>query len=577
MNLLLAISSFFSAVLLPGAIIYRIFIKEKFIISTFIVYSFIFSLCFNFVLIYALILSGIYKQSIISILMILEWIAFIYLFKNEIKSGIKPPSILQSNKNEVKIIFALSVLMCLFMLNSVFKADIFYAWDAVVSWNRWATELASGKFVLNEGGYPQLYPMLISLGYVASGQISSFQGIGVAIWHYFAFAGIVCSAFILIKDSTNEIQWSVFGLATSIIAYMVFFKLSNQFFIGYVDMPVAMVILISALLLIKASIELGEDSKNNAHLYLILSSFAAGISTEIKQAGLFYIVIYSICLFYLWYKHKIKNMILLTCIAIVITFVAPWIIIAIYKKIALNTDATNASYTMSGIYGDVTPIERLLSAIKSYKAYFALFFISIFSITSKNRIFSIFGISSFLYFIFWGCFLSYDLRNLQAGMPLMVIAFSYIVYTLIMKVNSINLAFKFIPMAFMMVAIIGMIFGFFAQESILKGEYKRKMTLGGKDINEIVLNAYKTRGAKTLLTSNQLIAFTPEFNRQYYKLYHFGESIKDGEFENYANNLKNDIGTFYILIPNEEFKRYQDFLKDSTYLGGNHYYTFIEF
>lgn len=577
MNLLLAISSFFSAVLLPGAIIYRIFIKEKFIISTFIVYSFIFSLCFNFVLIYALILSGIYKQSIISILMILEWIAFIYLFKNEIKSGIKPPLILQSNKNEVKIIFALSVLMCLFMLNSVFKADIFYAWDAVVSWNRWATELASGKFVLNEGGYPQLYPMLISLGYVASGQISSFQGIGVAIWHYFAFAGIVCSAFILIKDSTNEIQWSVFGLATSIIAYMVFFKLSNQFFIGYVDMPVAMVILISALLLIKASIELGEDSKNNAHLYLILSSFAAGISTEIKQAGLFYIVIYSICLFYLWYKHKIKNMILLTCIAIVITFVAPWIIIAIYKKIALNTDATNASYTMSGIYGDVTPIERLLSAIKSYKAYFALFFISIFSITSKNRIFSIFGISSFLYFIFWGCFLSYDLRNLQAGMPLMVIAFSYIVYTLIMKVNSINLAFKFIPMAFMMVAIIGMIFGFFAQESILKGEYKRKMTLGGKDINEIVLNAYKTRGAKTLLTSNQLIAFTPEFDRQYYKLYHFGESIKDGEFENYANNLKNDIGTFYILIPNEEFKRYQDFLKDSTYLGGNHYYTFIEF
>lgn len=320
-----------------------------------------------------------------------------------------------------------------------------------------------------------------------------------------------------------------------------------------------------------------EDSKNNAHLYLILSSFAAGISTEIKQAGLFYIVIYSICLFYLWYKHKIKNMILLTCIAIVITFVAPWIIIAIYKKIALNTDATNASYTMSGIYGDVTPIERLLSAIKSYKAYFALFFISIFSITSKNRIFSIFGISSFLYFIFWGCFLSYDLRNLQAGMPLMVIAFSYIVYTLIMKVKSINLAFKFIPMAFMMVAIIGMIFGFFAQESILKGEYKRKMTLGGKDINEIVLNAYKTRGAKTLLTSNQLIAFTPEFDRQYYKLYHFGESIKDGEFENYANNLKNDIGTFYILIPNEEFKRYQDFLKDSTYLGGNHYYTFIEF
>lgn len=577
MNLLLAISSFFSAVLLPGAIIYRIFIKEKFIISTFIVYSFIFSLCFNFVLIYALILSGIYKQSIISILMILEWIAFIYLFKNEIKSGIKPPSILQSNKNEVKIIFALSVLMCLFMLNSIFKADIFYAWDAVVSWNRWATELASGKFVLNEGGYPQLYPMLISLGYVASGQISSFQGIGVAIWHYFAFAGIVCSAFILIKDSTNEIQWSVFGLATSIIAYMVFFKLSNQFFIGYVDMPVAMVILISALLLIKASIELGEDSKNNAHLYLILSSFAAGISTEIKQAGLFYIVIYSICLFYLWYKHKIKNMILLTCIAIVITFVAPWIIIAIYKKIALNTDSTNASYTMSGIYGDVTPIERLLSAIKSYKAYFALFFISIFSITSKNRIFSIFGISSFLYFIFWGCFLSYDLRNLQAGMPLMVIAFSYIVYTLIMKVKSINLAFKFIPMAFMMVAIIGMIFGFFAQESILKGEYKRKMTLGGKDINEIVLNAYKTRGAKTLLTSNQLIAFTPEFDRQYYKLYHFGESIKDGEFENYANNLKNDIGTFYILIPNEEFKRYQDFLKDSTYLGGNHYYTFIEF
>ncbi|MBR7118278.1 MAG: hypothetical protein IKC84_02745 [Helicobacteraceae bacterium] len=573
MNLVLAILSFFGAVLLPGAILQKIFIKEKFVISSFVIYSFIFSLCFNFVLISFLILTRIYTQNIVVSILFIEWIVFLYIFRNEIIYGIHTPKITQIQDNNAKIYFILGTLISLYMLNNILKVDIFYAWDAVVSWNRWATELASMDFVLNDGGYPQLYPMLISLGYVASGKISSFQGIGVAIWQYFAFAGIVCSIFLLPKDSKDMAKWSAFGLILGVITYLAFFSLTNQFFVGYVDMPVSMIILMSSLLMLKASICLDENDKQNAYKYLILSAFCAGISCQIKQAGLFYIAVYAICLFYLYFKYKISNKILLLCIFIAALFVMPWAIIAMYKKFILDMDATNASYTMSGIYGDKSPLERLMNNIWNPFSLFAL--AGLFSIISKNVIIGIFGIFGFLYFIFWGCFLSYDLRNMQAGIPFMIIATSYLLYSLFSKKDGIFLfLYKRVGLLFISFIIVGLIISFFSQEKILQGEYKRKTTLGGKEISKIISDTYKNRGEKMLLTGNQPIAYNPNINRGYK---HYNFNIQDDKLIQDLNDFKNDNGAFYILLTKNEYNIHKDILKDSIYLGDDGYYILLEF
>lgn len=574
MNLVLAILSFFGAALLPGAILYKIFVKEKFVISTFIIYSFIFSLCFNFVLISFLILTRIYTQNIVVGILLIEWIVFLYIFRNEILHGI--PATIQIDNETTKTCFVIGILISLYTLNNTMKADIFYAWDAVVSWNRWASELANMEFVLNDGGYPQLYPMLLSLGYVASGKISSFQGIGVAIWYYFAFVGIVCSVFLLLKDSKDIAKWSVFGLIIGIITYLSFFHLTNQFFIGYADMPVSMLILISSLLVLKASICLDENDKENAYKYLILSAFCAGISCQVKQAGLFYIAIYTICLSYLYFKYKISKKILALCVFIAVLFLMPWVIIAIYTKIILNMDATNASYTMNKIYGDKTPLQRLIANLWNPFSLFAI--ASLFSITSKNKIISIFGIFGFLYFIFWGCFLSYDLRNMQAGIPFMIIATSYLIYKLLLfkKTKKIfSFLHKKVGLLFIAFITIGLIISFFSQEKILQGEYNRKTTLGGKEMSKILLNVYKSRGEKWLLTDNQPLAYNPNINKKYYRLFGFG--AESDKLLQDLNDFKKDNGAFYILLTKNNYEIHKDSLKDSIYLGDDGYYILLEF
>lgn len=583
-----AIFSFLVAVFLPGSIAFGALEArgkiKSFDLSFFIIFSFVMSCCINFVLIYMLVGIRIYTKSVIIAIFVCEILAFLYLFRCRILAPLNLPKILRNGTRMEKILFLISILMALYFLNYCFKADIFWAWDAVVSWDRWGSEWARGQFVLNEGGYSQLYPMLLSLGYVASGQISSFQGVGVAIYWYFMFVGAVASLFLL-KDSEifgeNFSNANFFGIAVCAMIYFVFFRWSGEFYVGYVDMPVAMMILISALLLIKAKATLSAESAGNlaessTFLILLVGSFAAGISAEIKQSGLFWCGIYAIAL--IIFFRKIGTKALFINFAIMLVFLAPWVIIALYKKLILKVAATNIEYTWHRIYLGKGYLERFGDAISHYKKFAQLFFACILALGIKNRIFAFLASAGIIYFIFWGTHLSYDLRNLQGAMPLMMIALSGIViYYFEAILRILPFLYKRAGVIFVIFVACGLIVAHFTEERTLKNEHKRKMKLGGEATNVLVLNAYKNFGNKTLLTSNQLIAYVPAFERKYYKIYHFGEHIKDGQFEADAKALKAKEGNFYILLPNKEYARYEAFLKDAKYIGKSEQYTMVEF
>ncbi|MGX3011079.1 hypothetical protein ACWIUD_05895 [Helicobacter sp. 23-1044] len=603
--MIFAILSFFSAVFLPGGIIFGVLERAKkirfFSVAFFIVFSFVISLCVNFVLIYALVTAKLYTQFVVLGIFALEILVFLYLFWRRIYANINPNEILQKGTRFEKILFAISILIALYFLNKVLKADIFWAWDAVVSWDRWGSEWARGRFILNEGGYSQLYPMLLSLGYVASSQISTFQGVGVAIYWYFMFVGAVASLFIL-KDGeifgANFLNTNCFGIALCVMIYMTFFRWSGEFYVGYVDMPVAMMILISALLLIKAnallknadSANLAQNAESSANsvidsanhinfaessAFLLLGSFAAGISAEIKQSGLFWCGIY-VLLLIVFFRKIGKNIIL--NIFIIIAFLAPWVIIALYKKIILNTPATNIEYTWHRIYLGNGYFERFDEAISRYKKFAQLFCLCILALGIKNRIFGFLGVASIVYFVFWGTHLSYDLRNLQGGLPLMMIAISAImIYYFEVILRILPFLYKKVGAIFVIFVVGGLIVAHFSEERVIKGEYKRKMKIGGEATNALVLNAFKNNGAKLLLTNNQLIAYVPAFERKYYKHYSFGEHLKDGQFEAFAADLRAKEGSFYILLPKSEFRRYSAFLSDAKYLGESDYYALVEY
>lgn len=311
-------------------------------------------------------------------------------------------------------------------------------------------------------------------------------------------------------------------------------------------------------------------------LFLLLGSLSAGISTEIKQAGLFWCGIYAIALIIFFRNLGLKR--LLLNLAIMLTFLAPWVIIAMYKKLILHTPATNIEYTWDRIYLGKGYLERFELAINRYKKFAYAFLLCVLTLGIRNRIFALFGISAIIYFVFWGTHLSYDLRNLQGGLALMIASIgAIVVYYFEWLLKILPFLCKRVGAIFCVFVICGLIIAYFSEERTLKNEYKRKMKLGGESTNALVFNAFKNYGSKIVLTNNQLIAYVPAFDRKYYKHYSFGEHRKDGEFERDALDLKQREGSFYVLLPIKEYERYKDFFKDARLLGKSDYYALVDF
>lgn len=560
MDIVLAALGFFSAVFFSGAIFYKLIFKDINKLSELIVFSFIISLVINFFLVYIFVLSGIYNKNILLLKLIIEIILFLYLYSNEILKGI--PSI-TIQRTDTKIIFYISVAICLLVLNKVLQFNIFSAWDAVVSWNRWAVQWAEGKFVLNESGYPQLYPILISISYVLSGRISDFQGVGVAIYWYFAFVGITSIFFIFDKKSINK---SLLSLLLCITTYYVYFYQIKEFYVGYVDLPVSMLILISALCLFKID---DKDYKK----YIIIGAITAGISAELKQSGILWSIFYILGMFYFKYKNKKINInVIILCIICILILIVPWIVIAIYSKIILHTSATNMSHVMGSIHENRSYIERFILATKLYNKEFYLFLIS--SIALFMRKFRFFALMGILYYIMWACLLSYSIRNLQGGLPMLIISLSGIIYYSIYKCTKFyTFLYKKIALIFILLICIGSIILSNSQDKILRKEYKNKLEMGGKETSKILKDAFEKIGEKMVVTDNQLVAYTPWFDKQYFYLYHFGTSIKDNEFENFIKDFSKKYESFYILMPQTEWERYKHL--NLTKIGKSDYYILL--
>ena len=569
MNALLAGLSFFSAVFLSGAIFYKIFVSHRIHSkpSLLLCSSFVFSLIFNFAFVYLAVFLSIYSQKILLLKLILEILIFTFLFRRDFFSKIQLNNNISGGNAIIFSIALISSLIVLnLILNSIFKYSIFYTWDAVVSWNRWATEWANGKFILNDGGYPQIYPILLSMGYVLSSKISSYQSIGISIYFYFMFVAITFSTFALFnKDSIKE---SSLGVSIALLTYFIFNILIDEFYIGYVDMPVSMMILISSICLLKI------ESIDN-RFYIFLGALSAGVASEIKQAGLFWCVFYILGLFHYRYYHpsKVSKKDIFYSLLIIILLVSPWLAIGLYKKFILHTNITNVSVVMGDIHEGRGYFERLFLAIKNYKNIFILFLFSIPSLFS-NR-FRFFALSALIYYFLWAFTLSYDIRNLQGGLPTLIISLSaLIVYFPRKPIFNIFLFFYHrLPLVSLSLCFIVLIVLFINSEKIPSKEYKQKILLGGKEASRLVADAFDNYGAKMLVTDNQPIAYSPLFEKYYYP-YGFN-SVSEREFEEFAKEFKNKNGSFYILLPTKEYKRYENISHKK--LGESDYYTLMEY
>ena len=141
---------------------------------------------------------------------------------------------------------ALGLLGVAWVINLILRnlGGVFNTWDAILSWNRWATAWASGVLPADTGYYPQLLPANWSLTYVLIGN-PSIQIFARSLGPLFLF-------FILLLFLDLGFRSRSYGVLLGAFFTWIIFRgyLSEFIADGYADLPAAFLGFLSVMLLL---------------------------------------------------------------------------------------------------------------------------------------------------------------------------------------------------------------------------------------------------------------------------------------------------------------------------------------
>ncbi len=296
---------------------------------------------------------------------------------------------------------------------------IFNTWDAIVSWNRWATEWAQNSFPVHSWRYPQLIPANWSLSYVFMGnaEIQFFAKAIVPLFTLFILLLIADLGF-----STKKAGY-ILGV---FLAYLMIKKfLGGWVTAGYSDLPMAYFSLLSIYTLIKNNQKLDEESLRKNLTWGIIFASGAAIT---KQPGLYLLAIYPILAYFSLlkpvYGKDAKRLMSLFWkpLLIAILIVTPWYL---YKQITFMQGSDTPEITAilnaaQNAHKTTILLEQMKNAILQLDKYLALLVFLIpmlFFIDAVNRWVVILIIFPFT--LLWSGTASYDMRNLALVIPLL--------------------------------------------------------------------------------------------------------------------------------------------------------------
>ncbi|MEL6414647.1 MAG: hypothetical protein AAFQ15_06875, partial [Pseudomonadota bacterium] len=183
----------------------------------------------------------------------------------------------------------------------VLKADVrqhfaFDTWDAVVSWNRWATEFLDERYAPLSNPYPVLWPKLWSVIYISQG--GEIWQLLTKNLHLVLIAFVVLISWELWRRR-NAAAALVFALGLLIGTGEVL----DKFTWGYMDQPVALLIGMGVIALFLSRND--KPDTRELDLIWILPFWLFGIAAITKQAGWPLIVFGLIILAYDYFKRDV--------------------------------------------------------------------------------------------------------------------------------------------------------------------------------------------------------------------------------------------------------------------------------
>lgn len=441
---ILGIIAILQSLVVPGMMILK-YLKFKGNFIQTMVYTVALSLVSSYFIVLVLVLLKIYNQFFLILFFIFEVGLLIWLYRQELKESFGKIFIqiwknftftfhnLFASWKEANTFssviyalitlftFALSLVVLWWAIKIInhYAGTIFTAWDAVVSWNKWALVWADGIIPLVTRNYPQLVPANYSLSYVFMGNTSI---------QFFSKFLVLPMAFLILSmlfDLGVQTKKNGFFIG-AIITYLLLKKfLEPELTNGYVDGTMAFFSLLPVYTLVKALYSKSVDEKR---LHVFIGAVFAGSAALVKQSGLYIFAIYPFLAYFgvlkplSWSYIKLNRKAFLSALGISFLIALPWYM---FKQLIfirgldrpeisiLMEESYTANYSL-GLYNQII---SSFSQFEKYLILFPLVFAAAFFLKPLYRtlIFSVVLPYPFL----WAIIASYDTRNLSLLIPLL--------------------------------------------------------------------------------------------------------------------------------------------------------------
>ena len=501
---------------LPGIALKNIFKLDGTILFN-IIKIILISLLVNYLLITLLIYLKIYTKEVLLFIIALE---LIFILIN-LDYGKRKLNI------DVSINSVITTFIFILIIFALFKntGNVFYSWDAVVSYNEWAINFSNSIY---PGGMvrPELIPKLWSMTYlITSSEIEFFAKFTTVIYPILIL--LVCLDEILVnKKPSNYLKLFLFCLY--------FYYQRNFILTGYVDTALVAIVTIFFYLL----------NKKTNYKTQSLQATTILVSLGIKLSGLF-------TLFYFLFLKK--NSLIFKAIVLVISLLY---FIALYFNSFHNFFGQTIFNEMGQLddFNLENKIRYSLFLLKDSNLFYFLL-IPFFGLllNETRRILFLFIFPGIIY---WMLFLSYDIRNMLFTIPAIIIVNSILIERVLFKIKLLSnfyvkiLNFKkqnIISLKFNFKIIYSLIFSLllffsiiFDNEKLKYNDLKIKNEMrGNKILNYEILKLLNENkiNKDNFVTDFQLIFYTPMFK----EFFNWNDNYLD-------NNKKNFEKYDYFLI-----------------------------
>jgi len=302
---ILGLLSFLQTVFIPGFIVIKYLginlntdagIKKTNKIRQ-LVYAFGLSLLINYLLVFVFTASGIYKPSILYVLLCIEGVLLVYYWTTGNKPQFNRYINLDINRwvTSLKQFFAshsltynflflvsVGVILWYVFLFFYFLGSVFQHWDPVTGWNRFALDWAGNQFPVNTWHYPQLVPANWSISYVMV-QNTGIQCFAKSIMPLFSIA-----VMLLFLDLALDKKKAVYLLGLTGYGILLGYIYDPSYIVsGYVDIAVSFF----AFLSFHVMYNFGKSQGSRRFSFIWLAVIFASGAAVTKQAGLFILAV----------------------------------------------------------------------------------------------------------------------------------------------------------------------------------------------------------------------------------------------------------------------------------------------